>query len=62
VTTQPPVFSPDELAAHDLLTELRTRIATQPLPYQHGVESRALESLRDIFDLTRKAMKRPSWL
>ncbi len=50
-------MTPDELAAHDLLSELRTRIATQPLPYQHGVEASALKSLWDIFELTRKAMK-----
>jgi hypothetical protein len=49
--------TPDELAAHDLLSELRTRIATQPLPYQHGIEASALKSLWDIFELTRKAMK-----
>ena len=49
--------SPDQLAAHDLLSELRTRIATQPLPYQYGVEARALESLWEIFALARKAMK-----
>ena len=50
-------LSPDERAAHDLLSELRTRIATQPLPYQHGVEARALESLWEIFGLARKAIK-----
>ena len=49
--------SPDKLAAHDLLSELRTRIATQPLPYQYGVEARALESLWQIFGLAREAMK-----
>jgi hypothetical protein len=49
--------SPDQLAAHDLLSELRTRIATQPLPYQYGVEARALESLWQIFGLAREAMK-----
>lgn len=53
----PRIFTPDELAAHDLLSELRTRIATQPLPYQYGVESRALQSLHEIFGLARKAMK-----
>jgi uncharacterized membrane protein YkvI len=47
----------DQLAAHALLSELRTRIATQPLPYQHGIEARALESLWEIFALARKAMK-----
>jgi hypothetical protein len=56
-TEPPPPFTPDQLAAHALLSELRTRIATQPLPYQHGVETRALESLRDVFQLTRQAMK-----
>src|SRR5713101_3318799 len=57
MTTDPHVFSPDQLAAHDLLSELRTRISTQPLPYQYGVEARALESLWEIFALARKAMK-----
>jgi hypothetical protein len=52
-----PAFSPDQLAAHDLLSELRTRVTTQPLPYQYGVEARALESLVEIFSLARKAMK-----
>src|SRR5947209_20268895 len=52
-----PEFSPDQLAAHDLLSEMRTRITTQPLPYQYGVEARALESLAEIFGLARKAMK-----
>lgn len=48
---------PNQVAAHQLLSELRTRIATQPLPYQHGVEARALESLWEVFGLARKAMK-----
>lgn len=52
-----PKLSPDQLAAHDLLSELRTRIATQPLPYQHGVEADALKSLWQLFDFARKAMK-----
>lgn len=55
--SNPSEFSPDQLAAHDLLSELRTRIATQPLPYQYGVESAALRSLWEIFGLARKAMK-----
>ena len=49
--------TPDQLAAHKLLSELRTRIAVQRLPYQHGVEARALESLWEIFALARQAMK-----
>lgn len=27
--------TPDQAAAHDFLSELRTRITTQPLPYQY---------------------------
>lgn len=50
-------LTPDQLAAHTLLSELRTRIAVQPLPYQYGIESRALESLWEIFGLARGAMK-----
>jgi hypothetical protein len=50
-------LSPDRRAAHDLLTELRTRISTQRLPYQYGDEARALESLWEIFGLTRRAIK-----
>lgn len=53
----PRSLTPDQLAAHDLLSELRTRISTQPLPYQYGVESTALKSLYEIFALARKAMK-----
>lgn len=48
---------PNKLAAHQFLTELRTRIATQSLPYQYGVDARALESLWEIFGEARKAMK-----
>ena len=57
MTSPIPEFTPDQLAAHDFLTELRTRISTQPLPYQYGVETRALESLVELFALARKAMK-----
>ena len=48
----------DQAAAHEFLTELRTRISTQPLPYQFGVESRALESLWEIFGHARSAIKK----
>jgi hypothetical protein len=51
------VSGADRIAAHQLLCELRTRIATQPLPYQHGVETHALQSLREIFNCARGAMK-----
>ena len=49
--------TPDQAAAHDFLSELRTRITTQPLPYQYGVEARALESLWEVFGQARAAMK-----
>ena len=49
--------TPDQAAAHEFLTELRTRITTQPLPYQYGVEARALESLWEVFAQARAAMK-----
>jgi hypothetical protein len=54
----PNKLTPDQSAAHDFLTELRTRIAVQPLPYQAGVEARALESLWEIFGHARNAMKK----
>ena len=53
----PQNLTPDQAAAHDLLCELRTRISTQPLPYQYGVEARALESLWEVFAQARTAMK-----
>src|SRR5438128_1569129 len=46
------------MAAHEFLSELRTRIALQPLPYQYGVEARALESLWELFGHAREAMKK----
>jgi len=52
-----PTFTPDQAAAHAFLTELRTRISTQPLPYQHGVESRALSSMWEVFAQARDAIK-----
>jgi len=55
--TDSTTFTPDQLAAHCLLSELRTRIGVQSLPYQYGVETRALESLWEIFAYARKAMK-----
>ncbi|MBO9400522.1 hypothetical protein [Shimia sp. R9_3] len=52
-----PNYSADQFAAHEFLTELRTRIATQPLPLRHGDEEAALTSLYDLFKLARKAIK-----
>ena len=49
--------TPDQKAAHQFLTELRTRVATQELPYQHGVEEEALTSLFKIFEQARTAIK-----
>jgi hypothetical protein len=51
-------LTPDQAAAHHFLTELRTRISTQPLPYQHGVEARALQSMWEVFAQAREAIKK----
>lgn len=53
-----PTPTPDQAAAHDFLVELRTRVTTQPLPYQYGVDARALESMFEIFGLARASMKK----
>ena len=45
----PPPPTPDTKAAHEFLTELTTRIATQRLPYRDGDEQTALESLASLF-------------
>lgn len=39
-----------------MYTQLRTRIATQPLPIRDGIESTAPKSLVDLFTLSRDAM------
>ncbi|UWQ59342.1 hypothetical protein K3722_04225 [Leisingera caerulea] len=49
--------NPDAKAAHEFLAELRTRISIQPLAYQDGDETRALESLVEIFGFARAAIK-----
>lgn len=43
----------DKELAWQMYTQLRTRIATQPLPLRDGVESAALKSLVDLFDIAR---------
>ena len=48
----------DQDAAWDLYIELLTRITTQPLPSDHGVEKAALDSIYALFGLTRDAIKR----
>lgn len=47
----------DKDAAWDLYVELLTRITTQRLPEQQGVESEALQSIYNIFGLTRTTLK-----
>jgi hypothetical protein len=48
----------DRDAAWELYIELLTRIATQPLPPEDGVEASALASVHALFGLTREAIKR----
>lgn len=55
---EPPPRDPNQAAAHYFLSELRTRISTQPLPYQHGDEDRALASLWEVFGQARESMKK----
>ncbi len=47
----------DRLAAWDLYVELVTRITTQPLADDDGVEAKALESVFALFALTRQTLK-----
>ena len=47
----------DQDAAFDLYVELLTRITTQPLPDDQGVEKAALDSIYALFSLTREAIK-----
>lgn len=49
---------PDKNAAWDLYIELLTRIATQKLPSSYGIEKTALESIYQLFPLTRETIKR----
>ena len=48
---------PDRNAAWDLYIELLTRISTQDLPDDDGVEKNALDSIYSIFDTTRSILK-----
>lgn len=43
----------DQRAAHIFLTELRTRIATERLPFSNGDDKTAIKSLVDLFDFAR---------
>lgn len=47
----------DQKAAEAFLAEMRTRIATQPLPFKHGDETAALNSLYSLFGLAREIIK-----
>ena len=47
----------DKDAAWDLYIELLTRITTQPLPDEDGVEQSALSSIYDLFGITRQTLK-----
>ncbi|MEO1529901.1 MAG: hypothetical protein AAFX06_31185 [Planctomycetota bacterium] len=47
----------DKDAAWDLYVELLTRIATQRLPNDHGIENTALESVYSLFAITRSILK-----
>lgn len=48
----------DKDASWELYIELLTRIATQPLPKEHGDEKTALESVHKLFGLTREIIKK----
>jgi hypothetical protein len=48
---------PDKDAAWDLYVELLTRIATQPLAVQDGIEKTALDSSHSLFQTTRTILK-----
>ncbi len=47
----------DRKAAWELYTEMRTRISTQPLHYRAGIEKTALESIVQLFRLTRELLR-----
>lgn len=49
---------PDRAAAWDLYVELLTRVTTQPLPADVGDEKSALDSVYDLFPLTREILKK----
>lgn len=49
--------SADRDAAWDLYVELITRITTQPLSDEHGLEKSALDSVHQLFGLTRAILK-----
>lgn len=48
----------DKDAAWELYIELLTRVTTQELPTEYGNEAVALDSVYDLFGLTREVIKR----
>jgi hypothetical protein len=48
----------DKAAAWEIYIDLVTRIATQPLKADEGVDKAALDSLHDFFKATRETIKR----
>lgn len=48
----------DSEAAWEMYVELLTRIATQPLPDNSGMESSALESVYSLFGITRGILRK----
>ena len=52
-------FKPaDKEAAWELYIEMLTRIATQPLPSEAGDEKTALDSVYELFGITREILRR----
>ena len=54
-------FQPDDAdknAAWEMYVELLTRITTQKLPDDHGIEKTALDSVFSLFSITREVLKR----
>lgn len=48
----------DKSAAWEMYVELLTRVTTQPLARRHGDELASLNSVHEIFGLTREVLKR----
>jgi hypothetical protein len=48
----------DSEAAWEMYVELLTRVATQPLPSNFGLESSALKSVFSLFDITRNILRK----
>ena len=48
----------DKKAAWELYVEMLTRIISQPLNEKHGIEKTALESIVNLFPITREILKK----